>query len=58
MHYTTTATVYNLQTGELIAQEALYGSDPTYCDDPDGSLIGERITSTAIQEWIAGVIGQ
>jgi hypothetical protein len=53
--FATSATVFNLQTGELVAQDTLYGSDPTYCSSADGLLMGERLTSTAFQEWLAGV---
>jgi putative hemolysin len=55
-HFATIASVYNLQTGELIAQEMLYGSDPTYCSNPDGSLVGERLTKPAFQEWLARIV--
>lgn len=55
-HYTTTATVYNLQTKELIVQETLYGGDPTYCTDSDGSLVGDRLTSATFQEWLTQVV--
>ncbi len=54
--YQTGVAVYEADSGGLIAAGVLFGSDPSICSDPAGSLAGDRLTGQALVAWLTDVL--